>query len=70
MDKIATKQYRKIPIISPGLIFFKKAFLLGLFSGELIFGGAYYWKEFCVSKWAGFDNKNSLKSYKNSLKQL
>ena len=32
--------YRKIP--SPGLIFVQKAFLLGLFSGELIFGGAYY----------------------------
>ena len=42
--------YRKIPMISPGLIFVQKAFLLGLFSGELIFGGAYYWMEFCVSK--------------------
>ena len=42
--------YRKIPIINPGLIFVQKAFLLGLFSGELVFGGAYYWKEFCVSK--------------------
>ena len=31
--------YRKIPIISPGLIFVQKAFLLGLFLGELIFGG-------------------------------
>ena len=51
--------YRKIPIISPGLIFVQKAFLLGLFLGELIFGGAYYWKEFCVSKWVGIDNKNS-----------
>ena len=36
---------RKIPIISPGLIFVQKAFLVGLFSGELIYGGAYYWKE-------------------------
>ena len=34
--------YRKIPIISPGLIFVQKAFLLGLFLGDLIFGGAYY----------------------------
>ena len=51
--------YRKIPIISPGLTFVQKAFLLGLFSGELIFGGAYYWKEFCVSKWVWLDNKNS-----------
>ena len=30
---------RKIPTISPGLIFVQKALLLGLFSGELIFGG-------------------------------
>ena len=52
-------QYRKILIISPGLIFVQKAFLLGLSSGELIFGGAYYWKEFCVSKSVGHDNKNS-----------
>ena len=46
--------YRKIPIISPGLIFVQKAVLLGLFSGG---GGAegraYYWKEFCVSKRGG-----------------
>ena len=63
-------KYRKIPIISPGLIFVQKAFLVGVFSGGLIFGGAYYWKEFCVSKWVGLDNKNSLKHYKNSLKQL
>ena len=33
----------------------------GLFSGELIFGGGYYWKEFCTSKWVWLDNKNSLK---------
>ena len=31
--------YRKIPMISPGLIFVQKAFLLGLFSGDLTFGG-------------------------------
>ena len=65
-------QYRKIPIIGPGpgLIFVQTAFLRGLFSRELIFGGAYYWKEFCVSNWVGLDNKNSLKHYENSLKQL
>ena len=33
---------------------------MGLFSGKHIFGGAYYWKEFCVSKWVGFDDKNRL----------
>ena len=63
----STSVYRKIPIISPGLIFVQKAFLLGLFSGELIFGGAYYWNEFCVLKWFGLDNKtastNSLWAY-------
>ena len=26
--------YREIPIVSPGLIFFQKAFLVGLFSGR------------------------------------
>ena len=52
-------QYRKISIISPGRIFVQKAFLLGLFSGELIFGGAYYWKEFCVSTRIRLDNENS-----------
>ena len=31
---------RKILIISPGLILIQKAFLVGLFSGELIFGEA------------------------------
>ena len=46
-------------MISPGLIFVQKAVLLGLFSGELILGGAYYWKEFCVSKWVGLDNKTA-----------
>ena len=30
--------YRKIPIVSPGLIFVQKAVLLGLFSGELSVG--------------------------------
>ena len=59
-------QYRKIPIISPGLIFVQKAFLLGLFPGKFIFGGAYYRKEFCISKWVGLDNKNSLKQLKTA----
>ena len=47
------------PIISLGLIFVQKAFLGGLFSGELNFGGAYYWREFCVSKCVGLDNEKS-----------
>ena len=52
-------KYRKIPIISPGLILVQKAFLLGLISGELIFRGPCYWKEFCISKWVWLVNKNS-----------
>ena len=63
-------KYHKIPMISPGLIFLQKAFLLGLFLGELICGLAYYWKEFCISKLVGSDNKNSIKHYENSLKTL
>ena len=55
--RVAT--YRKIPVISRRLISYYKAVLLGLFYGELIFGGAYYWKEFCVSKWVGLDNKKA-----------
>ena len=48
--------YRKIPIISLVLIFLQKAFLMGLFSGELIFRGACYWREFCASVWVGLDS--------------
>ena len=51
-------------------MFVQKAFLVGLFSGDLIFGGAYYWKEFSASKWVWLVNKNSLKHYENTLKQL
>ena len=43
---------------------------MGLFSGEIIFGGAFYGREFCVSKWVQLDNKNSLRDVDNSLKQL
>ena len=48
-------------------------FFLGLFSGRLIFRGACNWMEFCVLKWVGLDNNNSLHNAKhkdNSLKQL
>ena len=43
---------------------------MGLYLGELIFGGTYCWREFCVSKWVGLDNKNGLKQVDNSQKQL
>ena len=42
-------KYHKILIISPGLMFVQRAFLVqGLFSGQLIFGGVYYWSEVCI----------------------
>ena len=47
-------KYRKIPVVSPGLILVQKALLVGLFSGELIFEGPYYWREYCV----GLNNRN------------
>ena len=46
---IYIKKYRKIPNISPGLIEVRKHFLGGLYSGGLIFGGAYIRRAFCVS---------------------
>ena len=54
-------EYHQIPIICLGLIFIQKAFLVDVFSGKLIFGGADSWREFCVSNWVGHDDKNSLK---------
>ena len=33
------KVYRKPPTISPGLIYFRKRFLMGLYKGGLIYGG-------------------------------
>ena len=41
--------YRKPPTISPGLIYFRKRFLIGLYKGGLIYGWAYTWTIFCVS---------------------
>ena len=53
------RTYRKIPIISPELIFFQRAFLLGLVSGELIFIGANYWKEFAFPNGLGLTIKTA-----------
>jgi hypothetical protein len=41
--------YRKPPTISPGLIYFRKRFLMGLYKDGLIYGRAYTWTIFCVS---------------------
>ena len=51
--KITQIIYRKIPKISPGLIFFNGPFLRGLVLERLIFGGAYLRREICVSKSIG-----------------
>ena len=61
-------QYRKIAIIFFGLIFVQKDFLLGIFSRELNFGGAYNWREFCVSKRVCLDNKNVSKKRRKQTK--
>ena len=59
--------YCKIPIIykSAGLLFVQKVVFAGL-----RFGGAYYWREFYVSKWVELDIKNRLKHKYFGLKQL
>ena len=65
------ESYRRIPIITPGLIFVRKVFFSGFISQRLIFGDAYYRsREFCASKWVWFNNKKSFKHYYTSLKQL
>ena len=46
---LITVVYRKPPTISPGLIYFRKRFLMGLYKGGLIYGWAYTWTIFCVS---------------------
>ena len=43
----------KISKISPGAFIFQRPFLRGLFMEGLIFGGAYLWREICVSKSIG-----------------
>ena len=61
-SKYMLLRYRKIPIIKPwAYICCKGFFLLGLFSGVLILGGACYRREFCVSNWVWLLNKNNLK---------
>jgi hypothetical protein len=55
--------YRKPPTISPGLIYFRKQFLMSLYKGGLytgglntaglIYSGAYTWTIFCVYKQVG-----------------
>ena len=51
--KTFKRKYRKIPKISPGAYIFQRPFLRGLFLEGLIFGGAYLWREICVSKSIG-----------------
>ena len=46
-------KYRKILKISPGAYIFQRPFSRGLFLEGLIFGGAYLWREICISKSIG-----------------
>ena len=43
---------------------------MGLFSGELMFGGACYWREFCISQWVVLDNKIALNTKVTVCKSL
>ena len=69
INQLIPSKYRKIPIISPGLIFIQKAFLLGLFSGSLFSEGLVIGRNFAFQNGLG-STKNSLKHKDNSLKQL
>ena len=44
--------------------------MMGLFSGELILRGAYYWRKFCVSKWVGLEIKRDKNTKTTGLNQL
>ena len=46
-------KYRKIPKISLRAYIFQRPFLRCSFLEELIFGGAYLWREICDSKSIG-----------------
>ena len=50
---ISERVYRKIPKISPRAYIFQRPYLRRLFLEGLLFGGAYLWREICVSKLIG-----------------
>ena len=56
---IEVSVYRKIPIISPGLIFVQKAFLLSLFLEELISEGLIIGKNFAFQNGLGLTMKTA-----------
>jgi hypothetical protein len=43
-----TMRYRKLPTISPGLTYFRKRFLMGLYKGRLIYGGLIHGRSFVL----------------------
>ena len=53
VDYPAFPKYRTIPKISSVAFIFQRPFLRGLFMEGLILGGAYLWRETCVSKLIG-----------------
>ena len=62
--------YCKVPIIILGPVFVQKALLLGLFSGELIFGGAYSWRNFVFQNGLGLTTKTAENTNKTALNSL
>ena len=62
-------RYHEIPMKSPGLLFVQRAFLVDLFSGELIFFGVEGILRFHEND-LDLTTKNKLKHKDNSLKQL
>ena len=52
-------EYRKSLTLSPGIIFVQKAFLLGLFSGELILEGLVIGRNFAFQNGFGMSIKTA-----------
>ena len=64
-------KYRKVSIISPGLIFVQKAVLLAYFRGSLFSEGLIIGRTFAFQNGFGLTIKTaSVKHYENNLKQL
>ena len=51
--------YGKVTNNKPWAYICSKGFLVGLFSGELIFGGAYYWRDFASQNELGLTIKTA-----------
>ena len=52
-------EYNKVPDNKPWAYICSKGSFGGFIFQELIFEGAYYWREFCVLHWVGLYINNS-----------